>query len=58
MKLLKYLVNSLYVSIFHSNMEFQTILNADIGEYFEDMYVLGKFGNFRTVIFKKYLLWK
>jgi len=62
MKILKYLINSLYCSIFHSEMEFQTMSDVNIGEYFdsgkEQLYVLGKFGNFRTVIFKKYLIWK
>ena len=62
MKLLKYLINSLYCSIFHYEMKFETISNVNIGEYFdigkEQLYVLGKFGDFRVVIFKKYLIWK
>lgn len=62
MKTLKYLINSLYCSIVHSEMTFQTMANENLGEYVdsgkEQLYVLGKFGNFRTVIFKRYLIWK
>ena len=60
MKILKYLINSLYCSIFHSEMMFQTMANENLGEYVDnmDLYVLAKYGNWRTVIFKKYLIWK
>lgn len=65
MKLLKYLVNVFYVGIFYMNYSFETMCDGNIGDYVtggkEDLYILsknGNFSNFRTVIFKKYLLWK
>ena len=61
-KFIKWLINCIYVLIFHYDMMFTTYCNEQLGEYVpigdDQIYILNYYDGTSLVVFKKYLLWK